>query len=79
MSLKTLTAYTVVCDGCGESADEGTDWSCWLDETGAVDSASNAEFLSTDDGKHYCLDCTEWDEATDERVPRKPAVIPGST
>ena len=55
MSIEAVEMYRVVCDRCGVSADEGTDYCCWTDAEGA-EASMNDDWLSTE-GKHYCGDC----------------------
>ena len=38
-----------------------------------LDDASDADWLITDDGKHYCADCIEWNESEDELLPKTEA------
>lgn len=37
--IKTMTMYTVCCDGCGTSADEDGDYAAWGDQNTAEESA----------------------------------------
>ena len=46
MSIEKVEMFTVICDNCKESADEGTDYSCWNDENGAKEVATEAVFLA---------------------------------
>lgn len=61
MSLIKVEMFTVVCDICKKSADEGTDYSCWNDENAAKEAAMNAEYLNEGD-EHYCPNCYEYDD-----------------
>jgi hypothetical protein len=56
MSVKKVEMYTVVCDNCGVSADEGTEYSCWNDENYAKDVAMESGFIK-EDNNHYCPKC----------------------
>ena len=56
MSIEKVQMFTVICDNCKESADEGTDYSCWNDENGAKDVAMEAGFITENDN-HYCPKC----------------------
>lgn len=70
MSLREVTMYTIVCDRCGVSVDEGTDYAAWADDTTSLQIAQDNGWLVTDDGSHYCDECFDWDEETDEKVPK---------
>ena len=70
MMIESVTMYKVNCDGCGESAEEGSDYFAWADASQAVDQAINGDWLETDDGKHYCPNCIEWDDEADEMRPK---------
>lgn len=68
--MKEVTMYTVVCDRCGTSADEGTDYSAWTCQDGARMTAEANGYMVIDD-KDYCSDCVELDEETDEWKPKE--------
>ena len=53
--------FTVVCDNCGKDSNEGTEYSCWTDESQAREVASNSDWINEDD-KDYCPDCFEYDD-----------------
>lgn len=69
MSLKSAPYYWVECDGCGLSAEEGTDHAAWQQEWVAYQNAEDADFRAvpqfggqeglTLPDLHYCLDCAE--------------------
>jgi hypothetical protein len=62
--------YTVKCDNCGKLyADEYSGYSAWNDENGAMEYASEADWIKEDD-KHYCPDCYEYDD--DDNLIIKP-------
>jgi len=61
MSIEKVEMFTVICDNCKESADEGTDYSCWNDENGAKDVAMEAGFIN-EDGNHYCPKCYNYND-----------------
>jgi hypothetical protein len=61
MSIVKVQMFTVVCDGCNKSADEGTEYSCWNDEDYAVDVATEAGYIKLEE-KHYCHNCHEYDD-----------------
>jgi len=56
MSVKKVEMYTVVCDNCGVSADEGTGYSCWNDEDYAKEISREADFTN-ENGLDYCSKC----------------------
>ena len=54
--------YTLKCDNCGEVfADEYSGFSAWNDESGAMEYASNEDWIE-DDGNHYCPKCYGYDD-----------------
>jgi hypothetical protein len=63
MSIKEVTMYTVCCDRCGKSADEGTEYAGWSDKDGALSVADNSDwsdltsYAVTTEGPHYCPNC----------------------
>ena len=61
MSVQKVEMFTVICDNCQESADEGSDYSCWNDENGAKEVAMEAGFVRVDN-EHYCPKCYEYDD-----------------
>lgn len=71
MSIREKTMFTIDCDRCGKNADAETDYSCWPDIDSATEAARDAEWHLTDDGKHYCWGCMEYDEETDEYKPKE--------
>ena len=73
MALVTVTMYRIVCDRCGACAQDDSDFYAWADDARALDDASDADWLITDDGKHYCADCIEWNESEDELIPKTEA------
>jgi hypothetical protein len=76
MAIKEVTMYTCVCDYCGKSADEGTDWSCWNDKNVADEVARNAGWIRSydyGDITHYCTDCFEIKD--DDTIVLKPKKI----
>lgn len=61
MSIQKLEMYTCICDNCGKSADENTEYSCWSDDSIARDVAMNANWIRQ--GKEdYCIDCYSYDD-----------------
>jgi len=61
MSIEKLEMYTVICDNCKVSADEGTDYSCWNDKDYAQENAIEGGFIKEDEN-HYCPKCYSYDE-----------------
>lgn len=61
MSVVEVKMFTVICDNCKKSADEGTDYSCWSDENYAKETADEAGYVKSDD-LHYCPNCFEYDD-----------------
>lgn len=72
MTIREVTMYKVICNGCGADADEGTDYCAWATKDQAESKAEEGDWLVRDDGD-WCEDCTVWDEALDERVPKTAA------
>jgi hypothetical protein len=68
--------FRVVCDRCGKCAQDDTDYYAWVDKDQAQDHAVDAEWLVTDDGHHYCVDCVEWNDDEDALVPIVAAPAP---
>lgn len=61
MSIQKIEMYTCICDNCGKSADEGTDYAGWSDSSYSKDIASNADW-ATEGDKDYCTDCYSYDD-----------------
>ncbi len=61
MSIQKIEMYTCICDCCGKSADEDTDYSCWGDSSLARDIASNEDWAHEGD-KDYCTKCYSYDD-----------------
>jgi hypothetical protein len=59
--IQEITMYTIICDGCKKDVCEGTGYSAWSD-AGYVQDVVMEEDWITDDGKHYCADCFEYDD-----------------
>lgn len=60
----TEVFYGVKCDRCGETFEDG-EHSFWSDESSAIENASDSEWVELN-GKHYCSNCHEVNEDTDE-------------
>ena len=54
--IKEVKMFTVVCDNCGKDCNEGQDYSCWNDESYALDVAMESNWERVD-GKHICPLC----------------------
>lgn len=67
--IKEVTLHTIICDGCGKNICDNTDYSC-MDEEFLDMEMSEQDWLEIDN-KHYCTNCTEWDEEKDERILKK--------
>ena len=67
--IKKKTYYDIICDRCGMSlSNESGD--CYPDTNSAEMVALQSEWKEIN-GKHYCPDCYEVDEKTDEYVPKE--------
>lgn len=67
--IKEVIYYDIICDRCGKSFTDESEM-CYPDKDSALMVAGQSEWL-TIGGKHYCPDCYELDEVTDEYVPKK--------
>ncbi len=59
MSVKAVTYYTVVCDwpGCGADSNEGSDYTAWSDQDGALVVVDERDWWPDKDGeRHYCTE-----------------------
>ena len=66
--IKEVTYYDIICDRCGKSFSEESEM-CYTDKDSALMVAEQSEWIDIN-GKHYCPDCYELDEVTDD-VPNK--------
>lgn len=66
---KEVTYYDIICDCCGKSLINESEM-CFPDKDSALMVAKQSEWMNKG-GKHYCPDCYELDEQTDEYVPKK--------
>jgi hypothetical protein len=57
MSYKHIDMWTVICDGCGASADDDTEYSAWAEKEHAQMSADDAWWLTVPGNKHHCEIC----------------------
>lgn len=60
----TEVFYGVKCNRCGELYEDG-EHSFWGDESSAIENSTNSDWAELN-GKHYCPNCHEVDEETDE-------------
>ena len=67
--IKEVTYYDIICDRCGKSLTNESE-TCYTDKDSALMVAEQSEWIDIN-GKHYCPDCYELDEVTDEYVPKK--------
>ena len=67
--IKEVTYYDIICDRRGKSFSEESEM-CYTDKDSALMVAEQSEWIDIN-GKHYCPDCYELDEVTDEYVPNK--------
>ena len=67
--IKEVTYYDIICDRCGKSFIDESE-TCYPDKDSAEMFAEESEWI-TIGSKHYCRDCYELDEETDEYVPKK--------
>jgi hypothetical protein len=74
VTVQEVTMYRVVCNRCGYSAQDGSDYYAWIEPGQAVDDADGDDWLIRDDG-HWCRDCVVFDDGLDAYIP-KPALKP---
>ena len=67
--IKEVTYYDIICDRCGKSLAEESEM-CYPDTNSALMVAEQSGWQEIGD-KHYCPDCYELDEETDEYIPKK--------
>ena len=67
--IKEVTYYDITCDRCGKSLINESE-TCYPDKDSALMVAEQSEWQKIG-SKHYCPDCHELDEKTDEYVPKK--------
>lgn len=60
--------YGVKCNRCGEQFEDG-EHSFWSDENSAEENAMESEWIWEKNGKHYCPNCYELDEETEDTTP----------
>ena len=64
--INTIEMYSVVCDRCGRTLDDGVVWEY---KSTAISYALNSKWKEIGD-KHYCQDCYEFDKELDKYVPK---------
>jgi len=69
MTLETVEMWRIVCNGCGVSQSENSEYYAWADKDTPLLFAEEDGWLIRDDG-HWCENCCTWDEEGDERIPR---------
>lgn len=67
--IKEVTYYDIICDRCGKSLTKESEM-CYPDTESAEMVAMDNEWKKIG-GKHYCADCYNLDEDTDEYVPKE--------
>ena len=67
--IEEVTYYDIICDRCGKSLINESE-TYYPDKDSALMVAEQSEWMDIN-GNHYCHDCYELDEETDEYVPRK--------
>lgn len=69
--IRKVDMYQCVCDRCGKThVNENLGYVAWADETYAADDAYENGWTNID-GKDYCPDCYQYDEETDEYIPKQ--------
>lgn len=68
--IRRVDMYQCVCDRCGKThVNENLGYVAWVDGCQAFEDAAEDGWTEID-GKHYCYDCYEYDEETDEYKPK---------
>ena len=69
--IKKVDMYACVCDRCGKMhVNDDLGYMAWVDGSQAFEDAEESGWTNIE-GKHYCPDCYEYDEETDEYKPKK--------
>lgn len=69
--IKKVEMYSCVCDGCGKTyVNDELGYIAWVDECQAFEDAAQDGWTEIG-GKHYCPYCCEYNEETDEYIPKK--------
>lgn len=68
--IQEVKMYSIKCDRCGEDfIDPETGFDAYADECSAREAALNSNWAEID-GKHYCPNCYQYNEETDEYEPK---------
>ena len=67
--IKEVTYYDIICDRFGKSLTKESEMS--YPDTGIAEMVAIDTEWKKIRGKHYCAECYELDEKTDEYVPNK--------
>jgi len=59
--IQKVEMFTVKCDNCGKLSGDDADYSCWNDESTALDTASEAGWINHKEND-YCPECWSYDE-----------------
>lgn len=68
--ITTEIFYGIQCNRCKEDFQDYNDHSFWIDKSSAIEQAMDSEWIE-EKGKHYCPNCYELDEETDENKIRE--------
>jgi len=72
MSFKKIDMWTIICDGCGKTSGDNSEFAGWTEKFAAEDEATLFAGFIKEGDKHYCPDCTVYDEDKDDWAPKKP-------
>lgn len=70
---KRIEMWQVQCDRCGCCCDDSMGIIAWSDKEGAEQVALDSDWREID-GKHYCPDCYDVDDCTDDYRPKPPKI-----
>lgn len=71
MSIKEITMYTVECDSCGTTSGDNSEFAGWTEKFAALDEATAFAGFIEHEEKHYCPNCTQWNEDESELIPKE--------
>lgn len=60
--IQKVEMYTVICDNCKKDIGSEQEFSCWNDDSYAVDNALDSDWVKVED-KHYCESCYSYDDS----------------